>query len=169
MNIELDLPDGCAVSLVEGKLVIETADEYTMEMHRPNLIVLKPVAKPLPESWQDLTKIKGACVVANKTQSIPSHLSANLANKNIYPTVKLAEAGLALIQLLQLRDRYNGDWEPDWTDDREDKYCIEYLHDKISLNTWNGYQKVLHFETYEKRNHFVKFHKELIETAKPLL
>ena len=87
------------------------------------------------------------------------------------PSEELADAVVALLKLLFLRDYYNEGWQPDWTDDTW-KYvilvkmgirCDFLVDDKVS------YARVLHFKSQEIAKKFIKEQKELLEIAKPLL
>ena len=129
-------------------------------------IVFKKINE-LPKTWEDLKYISGAYISSlsyintiNSIETIPSA-------KNIFPTKELAEAVLALAQLLQLRDRYNGDNKGFIYD--KDNYFIGVRNNSI-FKDWNVYtQRVLAFRTKELRDKFYDNFKDLIEIAKPLL
>ena len=129
-------------------------------------IVFKKINE-LPKTWEDLKYVSGAYIsnlsninTVNSTETIPSA-------KNIFPTKELAEAALALAQLLQLRDRYNGDNKGFIFD--KCNYCIN-VHDNNINKCWGGYtQRILAFRTIELRDEFYNNFKDLIEIAKPLL
>ena len=129
-------------------------------------IVFKKINE-LPKTWEDLRYISGAYIsnlsninTINSTETIPSA-------KNIFPTKELAEAALALAQLLQLRDRYNGDNEGFIFN--KNNYCITFFNNSI-FKSWDVYtQRVLAFRTIELRDEFYNNFKDLIEIAKPLL
>ena len=129
-------------------------------------IVFKKINE-LPKTWEDLKYISGAYISAlsyintiNSIETIPSA-------KNIFPTKELAEAVLALAQLLQLRDRYNGDNEGFIFN--KNNYCISVYNYNID-KSWNAQiQRVLAFRTKELGDEFYNNFKDLIEIAKPLL
>ena len=85
------------------------------------------------------------------------------------PDRATAEAVLALCQLIQLRNAYNGDWVPDWEDDEEDKYiiysyksrCVEGIYQNTAVSP-------LYFKTLELRDEFLRNFRPLIEKLKPL-
>ena len=90
------------------------------------------------------------------------------SNKNIFPTREEAEASIALAQLCQLRDRYNGGWKPDWESGNV-KPSITFFEGEIRpYDGWN-FHSVLAFRTTELRDEFAKNFADLIEKAKPLL
>lgn len=89
--------------------------------------------------------------------------------KNSLPSKKLAEAMLALCQLLLLRDYYNDGWNPDWTNTKEYKFCIVFYLQNASVASLCGKQRLLAFPTKELAEQFLENFKDLIEKAKPLL
>jgi len=107
--------------------------------------------KELPTSWDDLESISGYFVGDYSEidyPSLPSITGPN--NKNIFPTEEEAEACLALSQLCQLRDAYNG---CDYKEAEDFEFKIYFFR----------------FKTAELSNEFKENFKELIEVAKPLL
>lgn len=91
------------------------------------------------------------------------------SDKNVVPDHATAEAVLALCQLVHLRNAYNGDWVPDWTDD-ETKYTIEFSHNGNirARSTLVAQYSILFFKTAELRNEFLRNFSSLIEKLKPL-
>lgn len=89
--------------------------------------------------------------------------------KNTFATTEQDEASVALAQLSQLREVYRNGWKPDWTDDEEHKYCIEFYQDKIYVDTYTETSHFLSFKDSKTRNLFLKNFKDLIEKAKPLM
>ena len=79
-----------------------------------------------------------------------------------------AEAVLALCQLIQLRNCYNGDWIPDWGNGAENKYCIDFAYGDICICTNCVSPLLLYFKSKELRNEFRKYFRPLIEKLKPL-
>ena len=81
----------------------------------------------------------------------------------------IAEAVLALCQLIQLRNCYNGDWVPDWKEPNEQKYTID-----IEFCVLLGFQHqtccstILYFKSKELRDEFLRCFRPLIEKLKPL-
>ena len=132
-------------------------------------IVFKKIEKELPKSWGELDNVSGYYVDKNsKVYNCIDHTTA-ADNRNIFPTKEEAEACLALAQLCQLRDRYNGGWKPNWEDYDETKYCIEFCQGRIETIDRVNCHKILTFKTEELRDKFLENFRDLIETAKPLL
>lgn len=89
-------------------------------------------------------------------------------NKNLFPNKETAEAFLALMQLIQLRDCYRQGWVPDWKDGTE-KYVIVQYDNVLSYEVCQRISRVLSFQSVEIRNEFLKNFRDLIEEAKELI
>jgi len=124
--------------------------------------------KALPKTWEELKHIDGSYISTGGNIYNDQYLETGDKNKNLFPTRELAEAALALAQLLQLRDRYNGDWKADWSDD-DYKHTIYLNKNKISTSVTLSAPKVMSFKTKELRDQFLGNFRDLLEIAKPLL
>lgn len=151
----------------EMKIQVPEGYEIDIEKSTFEKIVFKKIAD-LPKSWEDLIKIDGYYVSSQSDIKYCYENCADSINRNVFPTKEEAEACLALAQLCQLRDRYNGGWKPDWNNVNE-KYIIYFHADKIISGDTYRAQSVLYFKTEELRNKFLENFRGLIETAKPLL
>jgi len=130
-------------------------------------IVFKKTSNNLPKTWEELKNITGY-YISSSSEIIPySVINSSNYIKNIFPTKELAEAALALAQLLQLRDIYNGDNKGFIFD--KCNYCITISNNSIYKCLNNYAQQVLAFRTRELGDEFYKNFKDLIEIAKPLL
>ena len=129
-------------------------------------IVFKKINE-LPKTWEDLKYISGYYISSCYGIKHSSLINCCKYAKNIFPTKELAEAALALAQLLQLRDRYNGDNKGFIFG--KDNYCIIFYNNSISKFLYLCTQEILAFRTRELRDEFYNNFKDLIEIAKPLL
>lgn len=157
------------------ELTIEPKNGKVIDLENSDLskgkIVFKKKENELPTKWEDLKKLKGYYV--NDLSEIFYLRNANMTiSKNLFPTKAEAEACLALSQLCQLRDAYNGeplaDW-CDWTNSNQKKYCIVIYKGEIYKDDNVNISNILSFKTEKLRYKFVENFRELIETAKPLL
>lgn len=84
------------------------------------------------------------------------------------PSEELANATVALLKLLFLRDYYNEGWQPDW-EANYIKHCIGSEGESLRYLKQIYNSKILCFKTEEIRDRFFEDQKELLEIAKPLL
>ena len=166
--------DKIVITAEADELTIEPKNGKVIDLENSDLsvgkIVFKKKEKELPTKWEDLVNIKGCYVSANYISKCNKYTSLD-SNKNIFPTEAEAEACLALSQLCQLRDAYNGEPLANWCDwsDANTKYCIEFYDNEITTFNYKCTRKVLAFKTSKLRDEFFENFRELIETAKPLL
>ena len=154
----------------EMKIQVPEGYEIDRENSTFEKIVFKKVKNELPKSWEELGEIKGWYVDSFSDIMPCDKGDTDKDNdKNIFPTIEEAEACLALAQLCQLRDRYNGGWKPDWEDVGQSKWCIDFFQDDIREVSCLSVRRVLAFKTKELRDEFLENFNDLIEIAKPLL
>lgn len=151
------------------EIKIEVPEGYEIDKENSTFesIIFKEKSK-LPVSWKKLGKVKGWYVTSMGFVYELGEEEANSSNKGTWPTKELAEAALALSQLLQLRDRWNGDWKADWQK-ADEKHVITIVADRTQKDWFTSVNKVLAFKTPELRDKFLETFQVLIETAKPLL
>ena len=154
------------------ELKIQVPEGYEIDKENSTFekIVFRKIDNNLPKSWKEFGEVEGWFV--NNRCEIDYYDegdSTNDMDKNLFPTEEEAEACVALAQLCQLRDRYNGGWKPDWNITSETKYVIEVSKNAIGKNCYGNRHKILSFKTEELRDKFLENFRGLIETAKPLL
>jgi hypothetical protein len=147
------------------QIKIEVPQGYEIDKEKSTFenIILKPIEKKLPLSVEE---------IPNRPYYISSHgivtIYVSEPTKNHLSTENRAKAFLALMQLVELRDAWNGEWRADW-DNNFRKYIIEVINDKITLGMYFTSQKVLHFKTEELAEKFATQFEDLINEAKELL
>ena len=130
-----------------------------------------------PRSWEEYCKnFKGQFYyIRDDRDTIGiSFTSTGLisAYKNILPTKELAEAFLAMMQLMSLRQAWIGDWEPNYYMNMASNWCIEYEPNPGVFSIENHCKTNgggLTFPTKEMTKDFMNCFKDLLEIAKPLL
>lgn len=163
MEIErrITAPEGCEIEKV--KIVDGVA-----------VVTFKPQERKLPRSWEEFCKMfpvpfafRPKCdPLDNKRITTQVNIPSVMADFTEDP--ELSDALVALIKLILLRNAYNGDWVPDWTEDTI-KYAIEFRQEKISNSTYHTYScSPLYFKTTELRDEFLRNFRPLIEKLKPL-
>lgn len=124
--------------------------------------------KELPKTWEELKTVKGYYI--NEDSVIKNFEgSAVPFNENLFPTIELTEAALALAQLLQLRDRYNGGWVPNYADTNEPKFVVSLYKNELEPSSAYLSNHTFSFKTQKLRDEFMKNFRDLLEIAKPLL
>ena len=150
------------------EIKIEVPEGYEIDRENSTFETIKFKEKSkLPMSWKELGDITGYYI--DSTSSIMNCYGYSCRGKeNLWPTKELAEAALALSQLLQLRDRWNGDWKPDWNT-LEEKYIICLGCNGVGKYISRVGRYILTLKDESTRDLFFVTFRDLIETAKPLL
>lgn len=161
-TMEIKVPEGCEmekVSTGEGKVMVK----------------LKAKEPKYPKSWEEFcrmnheTKVGESCIMADSSIRTPGCTFQRCVDKdkNLLPDRATTEAVLALCQLIQLRDAYNGDWVPNWRSNIY-KYVIYYKNHEIVTSTSWYTPELLYFKTKELCDEFLRNFRPLIEKLKPL-
>lgn len=145
------------------KTEIEIPEGYEIDQ-----LTFKKIEKKLPKTWEELGTVKGYYIDNDSVIEEEKNGNALDFNKNIFPTKELAEASLAMAQLLQLRDAYNDGWVADWSE-KTNKFVIEVCRNEFSTDFYSHMQHVMNFKTAKLRDLFFENFNDLLETAKPLL
>jgi hypothetical protein len=142
------------------------------------VITFREKERKLPKSWDEFCEMfpdtEGEFLVSDDSD-IYEYTTLEKRNfeydKNLLPDLATAEAVLALCQLIQLRNAYNGDWVPKWRGFYQEchKYTIEFNGGEIDANdTESLSSSPLYFKTQELRDDFLRNFRPLIEKLKPL-
>ena len=162
---KITAPEGCEIEKVE--LVDGVA-----------VVTFKEKERKLPKSWEDFCEMypikKGECYIGDIADIVEYEIDGvprvREVNKNFLPDRATSEAVLALCQLIQLRNCYNGDWVPDWDDEEQEKYVITFVCcDEIEItDSYNDAYSPLYFKNKEIADEFLRYFSPLIEKLKPL-
>ena len=132
-------------------------------------IVFKEIDK-LPSSWEELHLTDGYYHDFYSYITFLQEDEINKENTPLFKTKKQAEASIALAQLSQLRDLYRQGWEPDWSNEYEEKHCIIFNeNDILMIINYRYMNQFLSFQDKETAELFLKNFKDLIKKAKPLM
>ena len=127
----------------------------------------------LPKTWEEFCKnnpveFKESSIYEGKVNRVFIEGKRGKEHKALLPNEKTAEAFLALMQLVQLRDCYRQGWTPDWKDEKN-KFSIEIIDGEITTYWDNRRSRILSFQSMEVRDEFWNNFKDLIEQAKELI
>lgn len=127
----------------------------------------------LPKSWEEFcdnypVELKESFIYEGKVNRVFIGGKRDPKNKCLFPNKETAEAFLALMQLVQLRDCYRQGWTPDWKDEKN-KFSIEIIDGEITTYWDNRRSRILSFQSMEVRDEFWNNFKDLIEQAKELI
>ena len=141
--------------------------EIDQEKSTFSKIVFKAINTKFPK-WEDLKELEGFYIDGSShVSSIKTH-TVRPGDRNILPTNELAEAMIALCQLLYLRNLVWNGWKPDYCDDNR-KYIIFQRKGMIYDGVTIYLNRILMFPTREVRDKFLESYRDLIEQAKELL
>ena len=169
-KIEVEIPDGCwfeSSYVKDGKVVVKF-----------NKIVnpqFQSLEKSEPSTWEEFCKstpiVKGEVFIC-----ADSHIDSCgegdergvVFDRNILPNKETAKAFVALMQLIQLRNRYNHGWHPNYNE-FEKFYIIGFNCNEIDTAAcYHWCESPLYFKTEETRDLFLARFRDLINKLKPL-
>lgn len=139
-------------------------------------VTFKPQERKLPKSWEEFCEMYpnyvGEFFIGSNSSFIEFGSRFKDRNpekdRNILPDYATAEAVLALCQLIQLRNCYNGDWVPDCKKVPK-PYTIDFSDGEIRITRYDHLQTTpLYFKTEELAKEFLRNFRPLIEKLKPL-
>ena len=149
---KVEIPEGYKPGPVEYDLY---HDEDGNEHYLAARMILIKAEKQLPKTWEEYCQMtKHGKWMYNITKITDSYYHSQMES---------------LYKLLRLRDHYNDGWKPDWTDEKNNKWCIRVVKNEIRLEYFNISQRVLSFKNETLITEFFSNFRELIEIAKPLL
>ena len=173
----------------ELKIEIPAGYEIDKEKSTFEKIVFKKKKDTKPRSWEEYCKsAKENCkygYIINDTNASIERIDWGYLNiqstsnwRNVIPSKELAEAFLAMMQLMSLRQEWihkwsidrglTNDWEPEWNGANGAlNYCIVILDNKYTVERFSRYYQALSFPTEEMANDFMNCFKDLLEIAKP--
>lgn len=128
----------------------------------------------LPKSWEEFCDSYpiecGECYIGEGSTILKRFDGSRVAHfdKNVFRTEEQAEAMLAFIQQIRLRDVYRQGWVPDWKK-YEIKYNIGFYENGINDTSSDHLSYPLSFQSAKIRDKFFENFRELIETAKEFI
>ena len=135
---------------MEFKIEVPQGFEIDKDKSTFEKIVFKEIQNKLPMSVEEIPNRKWYISLSGDIRQ-----TSSMEDKNNLSTKERAEAFLALMQLVELRDKWNGDSERH-----------QFL---IAVRGGDSHSELISFKNSELRNKFEKQFKDLIEQAKELL
>ena len=158
------------------KQIIEIeVPEGKKAIYKDNKIIFEDTIQKLPETWEEFCKLYPIKEEEYyiELNSIPTEVSIGERfdhdDKNILPSKKASEAHLALMQLHQLRDCYRQNWKPDWKNNCQAKYCIEFSDYQYKIFKYFVSCRFLSFQSEEIAKKFLMCFKNLIKQTEDLI
>ena len=144
---------------------LQTISNLYDELHKPTY----------PKTYDECCDI--LCIDVSRgiehTEHLPFYRDINQYDTNILTQLKNFR------KLIICRDAYwkiageqmglDKPWEPDWTNNYQKKWIINFYQGKINFTTGPNVQFILAFPTVEMRDAFYNNFKDLIEQCKELL
>ena len=155
---------------MDKTLTVTPPEGYIIDYDKSSFhrIVFKKADTRVVTMFENLDYINGFFVSSgSEIMEVTRKINSSPYNKNLWPTKELAEAALALSQLMQLRYRMVGNWNPEWI--YIPVYVITVISNKIKKETSITFSRPLSFPSKEMRDNFYDLYYNLIEEAKPLL
>ena len=155
------------------EIKFEIPEGYEIDTNKSSFkdgnIVLKKKENTLPTTNEEAVEfLPETCYYIDDAGEIYQTVDDYRNDPNIIVTKELAEAFLALMQLVKFRDIWNAGWKPNLNDGKA-KYVIYFGPLTKKHDFFASIPSVLSFKSEELRNKFSETFDELIQTAKPLL
>ena len=146
--------------------------EIDKEQSNERKIVLKKVEIERVSNWKEYCeKMKGKAsyyFIVDSNEVKPSHFgSAPILSE--FEKRKDTEAIAAFCKLIMLRKDWVKNWEPDWTNNDEEKFGIVVNANRFESISFYCMSQPLSFPTGEMCDEFFYTFRDLLEKAKPLL
>ena len=144
-------------------------------IYKDNKIIFEDIVQKLPETWEEFCKLYPIKEEEYyiELNSIPTEVSIGERfdndDKNVLPSKQAAKAHLALMQLHQLRDCYRQGWKPDWSNNCQEKYCIEFSDYQYKIFKYFVSCRFLSFQSQKIAEKFLMCFKNLIKQAEDLI
>ena len=164
------------------KLTLERAREWYKKGGELKEVALQVYSEEelkkveLPKSWGEFCNMKNIQfneVFINGDSSISKVLCETqrntLCDKNMLPSIKAAQAHLALMQLHQLRDYYRDGWKPEYTDYNYSIRVNNKTHRKSITRENYENSAFLSFQTLDLASEFLMNFEGLIMQANDLI
>ena len=122
-------------NMENNQLTIDIPEGYEIDKENSTFecIKFKPIKKYLTykEIAEKLNKDICFFIAKGKIQSYAQYASYD--NPDVANSYRQIEKILAINQLMNIAKYYNGDWKPNWSNSKENKFCIKFDYHKDRL------------------------------------
>ena len=122
-------------NIENNQLTIDITEGYEIDKENSTFkcIKFKPIKKYLTykEIAEKLNKDICFFIAKGKIQSYAQYASYD--NPGVANSYRQIEKILAINQLMNIAKYYNGDWKPNWSNSKENKFCIKFDYHKDRL------------------------------------
>lgn len=123
------------MEIKNNQLTIDIPEGYEIDKENSTFecIKFKPIKKYLTykEVAEELNTDTCFFIEKGKIQSYSQYASYD--NPGVANSYRQIEKILAINQLMNIAKYYNGDWKPDWSNSKENKFCIKFDYHKDRL------------------------------------
>ena len=141
------------MEIKNNQLTIDIPEGYEIDKENSTFecIKFKPIKKYLTykEVAEKLNKDTCFFIAKGKIQSYAQYASYD--NPGVANSYRQIEKILAINQLMNIAKYYNGDWEPDWSNEKEPKFYIAFDTESSSYYVRLGYIVSCHIVYFKNR------------------
>ena len=134
-NINVAFKEINNMEIKNNQLTIDVPEGYEIDKENSTFecIKFKPIEKYLTykEVTEKLNKDICFFIEKGKIQSYAQYASYD--NPGVANSYRQIEKILAINQLMNIAKYYNGDWKPNWSNSKENKFCIKFDYHKDRL------------------------------------
>ena len=134
-NINVAFKEINNMEIKNNQLTINIPEGYEIDKENSTFecIKFKPIKKYLTykEVTEKLNKDICFFIAKGKIQSYAQYASYD--NPGVANSYRQIEKILAINQLMNIAKYYNGDWKPNWSNSKENKFCIKFDYHKDRL------------------------------------
>lgn len=144
--------------------------EYQIDLERAKQLGVLKEKDQRCKSWEEFeNKYRNKQGFCYNPYDVRIELTPNPIMTTDQLTENEAIAIKAFSKLLKLRRDWIGNWEPDWSNCHERKYCIEVYKGIFRIQYYSEYSRIFSFPTEKMAKEFLECFKHLFEDCKYLI
>lgn len=163
------------------KQIINVPDGFKLAQISDTEYKLVPDKHTLPTSWPEFCRLEWEQGYQRMKMPMYTFGSDGLTHEAVlnrrdpmkefgfFSTRELVQAFRALMMLTHLRDWYNDNWVPNWSDQKQAKYCLVLYNTGWTFSTNYSNATFFAFESRELALAFLENFRHLLDLLRPLL